>query len=374
MMNRIAVALTLLTTSSATLVAQVQSPSQFGPATVPPQSQMSPYNGDGSILPPQNSGVKTFPSHWGAPPKYQTFDLVPLPGGYGTGSSTMRAWIQKNLDADAAAAKGQPGNSKYPAHWPPLTGPRTTDYVPLPGGYGFGSSTEAAWIRRNMAADATRDARDTQPLPQPGQGQPPAASRYPIHWGLPPIYQSRDLVQLPGGYGQGNSTLAAWIQRNLTADINQNPNGHQPGNQPQSKPFPAHWPSLTGPVATDRVQWPGGYGYGSSSVGEWIRKNMAADAAHSGSGHQQPYPNNGAQPVAYPSHWGAPPQLQTRDLVQLPGGYGYGSSTLKNWIQLNLNRDRSRSPVIRGTSIPAKPTPSKPQIGQPAYFGPLKVK
>lgn len=44
---------------------------------------------------------KPFPSHWGKPPAIQTRDLVPLPGGYGRGSSTLAMWIQKNLDADA---------------------------------------------------------------------------------------------------------------------------------------------------------------------------------------------------------------------------------------------------------------------------------
>ncbi len=45
---------------------------------------------------------------------------------------------------------------------------------------------------------------------------------------------------------------------------------------------------------------------------------------------------NGKQ---FPTHWGAPPALQTRDLRPLPGGYGNGSSTLAGWIQQNLERD-----------------------------------
>ena len=43
---------------------------------------------------------KDFPVHWGAPPKIQTRDLRPLPGGYGRGSSTLGRWIQSNLDRD----------------------------------------------------------------------------------------------------------------------------------------------------------------------------------------------------------------------------------------------------------------------------------
>ncbi len=41
----------------------------------------------------------------------------------------------------------------------------------------------------------------------------------------------------------------------------------------------------------------------------------------------------------FPSHWGAPPAIQTRDLRELPGGFGSGSGTLANWIQENLDRD-----------------------------------
>ena len=41
----------------------------------------------------------------------------------------------------------------------------------------------------------------------------------------------------------------------------------------------------------------------------------------------------------FPVHWGSPPKLQTRDYRKLPGGYGFGSSTLANWIQKNLNKD-----------------------------------
>ncbi len=42
----------------------------------------------------------------------------------------------------------------------------------------------------------------------------------------------------------------------------------------------------------------------------------------------------------YPDHWGDPPQVQTRDYVPLPAGYGRGSSTLAKWIQENLDRDQ----------------------------------
>ena len=41
----------------------------------------------------------------------------------------------------------------------------------------------------------------------------------------------------------------------------------------------------------------------------------------------------------YPVHWGSPPKRQTRDYRKLPGGYGFGSSTLAKWIQQNLAKD-----------------------------------
>ncbi len=49
---------------------------------------------------------KEFPAHWGDPPRLQTRDLRPLPGGYGRGSGTLAKWIQANLDKDAEAAGG----------------------------------------------------------------------------------------------------------------------------------------------------------------------------------------------------------------------------------------------------------------------------
>ena len=42
---------------------------------------------------------------------------------------------------------------------------------------------------------------------------------------------------------------------------------------------------------------------------------------------------------SFPWGWGEPPEIQTKDYVPLPDGYGHGSSTLKNWIELNRKRD-----------------------------------
>merc|ERR1712146_194903 len=50
---------------------------------------------------PQQTITKEYPEHWGPPPRIQTKDLRPLPGGYGRGSSTLAGWIKNNMEADA---------------------------------------------------------------------------------------------------------------------------------------------------------------------------------------------------------------------------------------------------------------------------------
>lgn len=52
----------------------------------------------------------------------------------------------------------------------------------------------------------------------------------------------------------------------------------------------------------------------------------------------------------FPVHWGKPPEIQTQDYVELPAGYGHGSSTLAKWITANLNRDKA------GNTDLARPT------------------
>lgn len=57
--------------------------------------------------------TKPFPAHWGQPPKIQTSDFVRLPGGYGQGSSTLAAWIAARMESDQAA--GTIGRTSAPA-------------------------------------------------------------------------------------------------------------------------------------------------------------------------------------------------------------------------------------------------------------------
>ena len=46
----------------------------------------------------------------------------------------------------------------------------------------------------------------------------PNGKPFQAHWGAPPALQTRDLRPLPGGYGNGSSTLASWIQQNMEKD------------------------------------------------------------------------------------------------------------------------------------------------------------
>jgi len=47
---------------------------------------------------------------------------------------------------------------------------------------------------------------------------PFTGSRFPAHWGSPPLLQTKDLRTLPGGYGRGSSTLVGWILKNMEKD------------------------------------------------------------------------------------------------------------------------------------------------------------
>jgi len=84
----------------------------------------------------------------------------------------------------------------------------------------------------------------------------------------------------------------------------------------QAAEFPAHWGDPPSEQTDDHVQLPYGYGYGSSTLAQWIETNVKLNR--------------------FPNEWGNPPAEQSEDYVQLPGNYGYGSSTLANWISDKL--------------------------------------
>ncbi len=61
------------------------------------------------IFPP-----RPFPPHWGKPPAIQTKDLRPLPGDFGTGSSTLAHWVERNIKADHEKADKPKPEPKRP--------------------------------------------------------------------------------------------------------------------------------------------------------------------------------------------------------------------------------------------------------------------
>lgn len=63
----------------------------------------------------------------------------------------------------------------------------------------------------------------------------------------------------------------------------------------------------------------------------------------------------------FPRHWGNPPEIQTRDMVKLPGKFGKGSSTLAKWISDNIKRDVKKKPDEQ-TKDDKKPQPNKPTL------------
>lgn len=215
-----------------------------------------------------------FPDAWGPPPEMYTEDYVPLAGGYGHGSSTISAWISRNINRDMRS-----GKVNYPPAFgePPFQLTRdaarsVTDHlVMLPFGYGRGSGTTARWLKEKAKEVYGEDADEFRPalprppslhVPLPAQpaARPGAKMEFPASWGFPPMAGTMDYVPLAGGYGHGSSTLSKWIQHNIQADKEQR----------------------------GRVQ--------------------------------------------YPPAFGEPPRMQTRDIKELPFGYGHGSGTIARWL------------------------------------------
>jgi hypothetical protein len=109
----------------------------------------------------------------------------------------------------------------------------------------------------------------------------PAPKPFPPHWGEPPAAQTKDVRPLPGGFGMGSSTLARWIGENLAKDKADGKDPEKPEvGRPEPKPFPLHWGRPPEIQTTDHVELPGGFGMGSSSLAHWIKENIAADMAN----------------------------------------------------------------------------------------------
>lgn len=278
-------------------------------------------------------GELQFPTSWGEPPLAQTMDLRPLPFGYGLGSSTILTWIRNsakrhsgerpeeytlfwgsNHSASGGGVNGKVDpeaehNLTFPSNWSaPPAGARGGTRVPLPGGYGFGGTRLAQWIRERISNDQAN-------------GQ----VHYPPGWGEPPN-PSEDEVwrELPFGYGIGPESLVRWIEEQALAKTGERPDDYDRlslrhrSRASTRSPYPQSWGRPPTSQVKDLVPLPGGYGHGSSTLAHWILRRMREDAR---AGHRQ-----------FPRAWGDPPLAQTSDLRPLPFGYGKGSGSLATWI------------------------------------------
>jgi len=293
--------------------------------------------------------TKPFPSHWGEPPKMQTRDMVVWPAGYGEGSGTIARWIQENLAEDTAvpgsAGNLIPGQAKpFPSHWgePPMM--QTRDFRPWPQDFGQGSGTVAQWIQEHIDEDAAMSGSPKNMIP--GQTTP-----FPSSWGEPPKMQTKDMCEWPAGYGSGSGTIAKWIERNLKKESA--PRGSADNMIPgQVKPFPAEWGEPPRMQTRDMRMWRGGYGQGSGTIATWIQEHLVRDSMVPG------------QAKPFPNHWGEPPKIQTRDFRTWPEGYGQGSGTMATWIQTNLDKDAA-PPGSAGNLIAGQTKPFPSHWGEP---------
>ncbi len=203
-------------------------------------------------------------------------------------------------------------------------------------------------------------------------GKAPARKPFPAHWGEPPLRQTRDLRPLPGGYGQGSGTLANWIQQNLDADAKdpdrakKAPNVEPPKNEPPAKgkgparkPFPAHWGPPPRIQTMDIGPLPGGYGQGSSTLRNWIQKNLDADAKDPNRGKQEPQKNTQAEIERVQKRIAEIEDLMKRARFTKEG-FEKISAELKDLkvLLIKLQSDKERAPAN-----PATPEPPKAQGG-----------
>jgi hypothetical protein len=87
-----------------------------------------------------------------------------------------------------------------------------------------------------------------KPQKEKPQIEKPTKPMFPRHWGKPPEIQTRDMVELPGKFGKGSSTLANWIKENLKSDAQQNKSDKKDTKQEKpKKPIKPFVPSAPSP-------------------------------------------------------------------------------------------------------------------------------
>ena len=115
--------------------------------------------------------------------------------------------------------------------------------------------------------------------------------------------------------------------------------------------FPKEWGEPPQQQTKDLVPLTGGYGYGSSSTDEWIKQKMKEDSA--------------SRRKKFPPLWGDQPMIQTRDLRPLPLGYGMGSSTLAKWIEKQAREVSGTTVEEYNKHQPVQSARVKTPIGRP---------
>jgi hypothetical protein len=88
---------------------------------------------------------------------------------------------------------------------------------------------------------------------------------------------------------------------------------------------------------------------------------------------EKPQIEKPAKPKHFPKHWGHPPQIQVRDYVTLPNGFGKGSSTLASWITNKLKKD-GKPIIIAPAPRPPEPKPPIKPKPNPRPEPPTEVK
>ena len=71
---------------------------------------------------------------------------------------------------------------------------------------------------KKTALEKKNSAREGRKKKEAGKGLATLPNPFPDHWGKPPLRQTRDLVQWPGGFGRGSGTVRKWIEQKMAQD------------------------------------------------------------------------------------------------------------------------------------------------------------
>jgi len=310
---------------------------------------------------------KAFPKHWGAPPRLQTRDLRPLPGGYGRGSGTLARWIAKQLDLDAKNPNRGKGDKPVLAGdagkvqtalegWAKAKAKCGGNYeytVGFTSAFGFGHTTTIV-VKANKVVERRYEEFNRREPPRPGV-KPPGFVEKGADVGK--NKKGAPAKTLDEIYAQAGKVAAQALRPSERRYVRTDKNG-----------------LLTSCFIID-----------TRIADDAPRKGVAIGQiklAVAGNAKIYKAPNG----KAFPVHWGAPPRLQTRDFRPLPGGYGNGSSTLARWIQQNLDNDAQKPapkpggvkprpigrpvPPVRPPGLPVPP-PRPPQLLGPPQRQPV---